>query len=76
MATIRQVLSIQERIDKLSHQVKELRYKRNELVRECKQLPVVPTWGNPAEVFTTVDGKPCRIRVYTSGTVEKEVLPF
>ena len=77
MATIRQVLKVQEQINATRAKLNSLTAKRYELLEACIDLNKPRKYDiGPAETFTTIDAVPCRIKVYSDSSVEKEELTF
>jgi len=77
MATLKQVLRIQEQIDATNQKLRDLTNKRQKLVESCSDLKKPIRYvRSPAETFVTIDAVPCRVLVYSDWTVEKEELRF
>ena len=77
MATLKQVLKIQEQIDTTRQKLGNLTDKRQQLVEACSDLKKPVRYvRSPAETFVTIDAVPCRVLVYSDWTVEKEELHF
>jgi hypothetical protein len=77
MATIKQVLLAQDAVDRAQVSLQTKCARRNKLIAACPELSTPPYhYSGPTEVFATVDGVPCRIKVWRDGDVVKEELRF
>lgn len=77
MATVKQLLTIQAKILAKRSELDKLGIKRRKLLDACPDIKQPRDWSTKrVENFIEIDGKPCRLFVYSSGHIELEELSF
>ena len=76
MATLNQLLKLQQQIEADEDKLEKKRDRRSQLVIELGLERGAYYKGIKAENFVTVDGSPCRLWVSVDGRVELEDLKF
>jgi hypothetical protein len=74
--TVKQILSIQKRIDDARSRVDKLISKRDEMLEASDLIKPRGLTSEPTENFVKVDDKACRIKIHCWGEVVCEELPF
>lgn len=76
MATIQQLIKINSDIEKARERHDALLFKRKQLVNELELNKPIDYYAGKAETLVTINDKPHRVWVYSSGNVDIEELAF
>ena len=75
MATLKQLIKLQQQVETAQVKLDEYKKKRREMIRSLGL--VIPSFGHPrSETFVSLDDKPVRLWVDAWGDLEIEYLKF